>query len=160
MDTFHELSEVIKLCERELALDQDPEINYIAEQCYIVRKHLLTRVRKLDSLSFTSKTKMMLAQHLIQEDIEKSRSRIRELSHSVQREVGYRHRLEMRQASDRLVEIQVEQRKILNAVEDQKRVLQGLQEERSIMNLVQEQQKIIQIVQDIQQQMQRSKFPG
>ncbi len=87
------------------------------------------------------------------EDAEKSLSRPRRLSQSVQLEVDYRHRSEMREAAHRLVEMQVEQRKILMAVEDQKRVLEGLQEERSIMSLVQEEQKIMQVVQDIQNRM-------
>ena len=96
---------------------------------------------------------MVTLQIGFREDAEKSLSRLRRLSQSVQREVDYRHRSEMREAADRLVEMQVEQRKILMAVEDQKRILEALQEERSIMSLVQQQQKIMQVVQDIQNRM-------
>ncbi len=144
------MSEVIKLCERELVLYQDPEIFSLVQECYIVLLKLLTTFRKVASRSSRS---MVTLQTGFREDAEKSLSRLRRLSQSVQREVDYRHRSEMREAGDRLLEMQVEQRKILMAVEDQKRVLQGLQEERSIMSLVQEQQKIMQIVQDIQNRM-------
>ncbi len=145
-DSLQEMSEVVKLCERELVLYQDPEIFSLVQECYIVLLELLTTFHKVAS-------RLSRLKGHFREVAEKSQSRLRRLSQSVQREVDYRHRSEMREAGHRLVEMQVEQRKILMAVEDQKRVLEGLQEERSIMSLVQEQQKIMQIVQDIQNRM-------
>lgn len=151
-NSLQEMSEVIEACERELVLYQDPEIVSLVGECYIILLRSLTRFHKV----FSKLPWVVLGRMDFREDIEKSVSRIRRLSQSVQREVDYRHRSEMREASDRLVDMQVEQRKIVMAVEDQKRVLQGLQEERKIMSLVQEQQKIMQVVQDIQNRMQNS----
>src|SRR5271170_5132936 len=145
------MSEVVTECERELVLYQDPNIYFLVEQCYIELLQSLERCAKV----YKSSTSAILPWQIsFREGMEKSMARIRKLSQSVIREVDYRHRLEMREASHRLVEMQIEQRKILMAVEDQKRVLESLQEERSIMSLVQEQQKIIQVVQDIQRRMQ------
>lgn len=139
------MSDIIKLCERKLFLYHDPEITSLVQEFYIAFLKSLTVAHKIFLKSSKPKTAL-----------EESMSRIRQLSQSVQREVDYRHRLKMREASNRLVEMQVEQRQILMAVEDQKRMLQGLQEERNIMSLVQEQQKIMQIVQDIHKRMQNS----
>lgn len=152
MDSLQEMSEVIAICERELALYQNPEIISLVQMCYMELLQLL----EVYYGAFSNPSKLILASNSMRESVEKSMAQIRKHSQSVIREVDYRHRLEMRDASHRLVEIQTEQQKILMAVEDQKRVLQALQEERSIMNVVQEQQKIMQVVQNIQRRMQNS----
>lgn len=148
------MSEVVAVCERELVLYQDPKIYSLVERCYIELLQILERSSKAYSKSSTSTN--LWRNMTFREAIEKSMAHIGKLSQAVLREVDYRHRLEMREASNRLVEMQVEQRKILMVVEDQERVLKSLKEERSIMNLVQEQQKIMQVVQDIQGRMQNS----
>lgn len=89
-----------------------------------------------------------------QEDLEKPLAEVRKLSQAVLREVDYQHRLELRETSSRIMDMQIEQRKILTTLEDQKRILRSLQEERRIISVVQEQQKILQIVQQIQATMQ------
>lgn len=149
LEGLQEMSDAVRLCERELLLYQDPEIFCLVKECYISLLQLLANFRMAISKRSPAKIQGPLWQKQ-----ELSMSRIRSLSLSVQREADYRHRREMREASDRLKEMQVEQRTILMAVEDQKRLLQGLQEERSIMNIVQEQQKIMQVVQDIQKRLQ------
>lgn len=149
MDSLQEVSEVIAICERELVLNQNPEIISLVQMCYMELLQLLEVYYR----AFSNPSNFQIN---IRESVEKSMAQIRKHSQSVVREVDYRHRLEMRDASHRLVEIQTEQQKILMAVEDQKRVLQALQEERSIMSLVQEQQKIMQVVQNIQRRLQNS----
>ena len=147
------MSEAVRLCMRETVLYQDPEISSLVEKLYVELLQALEICHKSLSKSEVSAK----ARSIVNSDaMERPMARIRELSQKVFREVDYRHRLEMREASHRLVDMQVEQRKILKAIEDQKRVLQALQEERSIMSLVQEQQKTVQIVQDIQRRLQQA----
>lgn len=72
--------------------------------------------------------------------------------------LDYHHRLEMRNSSrqlmeasaehrKQLVEVTVEQRKILNAVEEHREILECLREERAILKAVHEQQMILQAAQ-------------
>ena len=82
--------------------------------------------------------------------VEKPMAEVHRLSQAVLREVDYQHRLELRQTSSRVVDMQIEQRKILTTLEDQKLILQSLQEERRVTSVVQEQQKILQVLQKIQ----------
>ncbi|MCJ1260627.1 hypothetical protein MMC22_000489 [Lobaria immixta] len=150
------MSEVVAVCERELVLYQNPEIIRLVEQCYVELLQLLEKCHRAIPKLKSPTAELFGRQITFRTSMEKSMTQIGKLFQSVIREVDYRHRLEMRDASHRLVEMQTEQRKILLAVEDQKRVLQALQEERSIMSLVQEQQKIMQVVQNIQRRMQNS----
>lgn len=148
------MSEVVAGIERELLLYQYPEMISWVEKCHIELLQVLESCH--ETFSNSSALANEFQRMSLRREMEKSMAQIRKLSEAVLREVNYRHRSEMRDASHRLVEMQMEQRKILISVEDQKRLLESLQEERSIMSLVQEQQKIMQVVQDIQRRMHNS----
>lgn len=148
------MSDAITTCERELGLYKDPKIQDLVERLYSELLEVLHA-----GLEFYSNRRYLLRNQLglqlgLQPTFEKSMAEVRRLSQAVLREVDYQHRLELRETSSRIVDMQIEQRKILTTLEDQKRILRSLQEERRIISVVQEQQKILQIVQQIQGTMQ------
>ena len=153
VDSLTEMSDAITSCERELILYKDPELYSLVEKLY--HKHL--EALYLTHQHYTSSSSRRLVRlnlHLFQTAFEKPMKEIRRLSQAVLREVDYQHRVELRDATSRIADMQIEQRKILTTLEDQKRILRSLQEERQIMSVVQEQQKILQVVQQIQGTMQ------
>lgn len=144
------MSAAITTCERELVLYKDPKIQDLVERLY---SELLAVLHA--GHEFYSKHRPLLRNQLgFRPTFEKPMAEVRRLSQAVLREVDYQHRLELRETSSRIVDMQIEQRKILTTLEDQKRILRSLQEERRIISVVQEQQKILQIVQQIQGTMQ------
>lgn len=140
------MSEAITTCERELLLYRDPKLQDLVGRLY---SELLATLHA--GYKFYSNHRSLLRKQLgLRPTFEKPMAEVRRLSQAVLREVDYQHRLELRETSSRIVDMQIEQRKILTTLEDQKRILRSLQEERRIISVVQEQQKILQIVQQIQ----------
>ena len=144
-----EISDAMTSCERELVLYKDPKLYNLVERVYVELFHVLGM-----SKSYYSRRLYPFRMQEYVARFDKSIAEIRRLSQAIQREVDYHHRLEMRETSSRIVDMQLEQRKILATVEEQRQILKSMEEERKIMNIVREQQKILQIVQQIQGAMQ------
>jgi hypothetical protein len=150
---IEEMSETISICQRELDLYPDPKLFSLMEKLYMELLNFLQAARKVYS-SKTSGAFRNILDTSFQKAFERSSGQIRKLSEAVLREVDYHHRLEMRESSSRLKDMEQDQRKILQGLEDQKQILESMQEERKIMTMVQDQQKILQAVQAIQMRMQ------
>ena len=158
MESLTEMSDVVQICERELVLYKDAKVQDLVGRLYVQLFEALDAWRNFYSHSGSSRMHHLLKirpdTEILTPEIEKSMAEIRRLSQAVLREVDYRHRVELRETSSKVADIQIQQRKILTTLEDQRRILKSLQEERRIISVVQEQQKILQIVQQIQGAMQ------
>ena len=150
-ESLAEMSDAIQTCERELLLHKDSQLQDVVARLYVQLFTILDIMRRFYSASRLSNRFQRLD---IRHSIEKPMAEMRRLSQAVLREVDYQHRVELRETSLRVADMQIEQRKILTTLEDQRRILKSLQEERRIIGVVQEQQKILQIVQQIQGAMQ------
>ena len=80
--------------------------------------------------------------------------RSRECSEAILREVNYRHRIELRETSSCVADMQAEQGKIVSTMEERRRILDALQDQKKIADIIREQQRILQLVQQIQAQLQ------
>ena len=145
IESLTEMSDAIQTCERELVLYKSSKLQDLVARLYVPLLEILGRLNS---------NHMLIQQPQLRPMVEKRMAEIRRLSQAVLREVDYQHRVEQRETSSRVADMQIEQRKILTTLEDQRRILKSLQEERRIIGVVQEQQKILQIVQQIQGAMQ------
>jgi hypothetical protein len=152
MESLQEMSDAMSLCNREMALYQDPTIADNARAMYVEVFECI-RACIEEYRRPAAKTVLPFVQTALPRKVERSMERIRKLSRALLREVDYQHRLELRRTSQRLVEMQIEQKSIFRALEDQKRLLESLQEEKNLMGLIQEQQKTTQVLQDIQRRI-------
>ena len=143
--------DAIQSCERELVLYKGSKLQDLVARLYV---QLFEILRMLSPLYPIHRAVRIAMQHSIRLRIERKMVEMRILSQAVLHEVDYHHRVEQRETSSKVADMQVEQRKILATLEDQRRILKSLQEERRIIGVVQEQQKILQIVQQIQGAMQ------
>lgn len=157
IDSIQEMTDAMATCSREITLYQDPELYEFVGQ---IHDELLDAIHWTCTYLSSSGLKSWFNSLELQFKYDKFMARIHIISQRVLREVDYRNRLEMRETSSRIVDMQVEQQKILAKVEDQKRILQSMQEERQIMDVVQKQQRILQIVQQIHGSMQRQGARG
>ena len=159
-EVLEEMADAAETCGREYALYQDPKIHEL-----LVSLH--TTLFSISQLctKYLSNSKKVLANTFhskgFREDLDAHTSKMRKGTAAILREVGYRHRVEMRNSSrqlieasaeyqKQLVEVKFEQRKVLNAVEEQRKILECLREDRTILKVVHEQQKILQAVQQIE----------
>ena len=147
LESLTEMSDAIQTCERELILYRDAKLQNLVARLYVQLFEILETGCRFCLCSIFSGALNPLN---IRTDIEKPMAEMRRLSQAVLREVDYHHRVEQRETSSKVTDMQIEQRKILTTLEDQRRILKSLQEERRIIGVVQEQQKILQIVQQIQ----------
>lgn len=152
VDSIQEMGDAIATCSRETILYEDPELYEFVGQIY---DELLDAIHWTCTWLSSSGVKSRFKSLELQFKYNRFMARIHKISQRILREADYRHRLEMRETSSRIVDMQVEQQKILAKVEDQKRILQSMQEERQIMDVVQKQQRILQVVQQIHGSMQR-----
>ena len=153
IESLTEMSEAVQTCARELFLYKDSKLQDLIARLYaqlfgalkiLSKFHLTPRLARLSKVAGI-RAEVVLKEHMAE---------MRKLSQAVLREVDYQHRFEQREISSRVVDMQIEQRKILTTLEAQRRILKSLQEERRIIGVVKEQQKILQIVQQIQGSMQ------
>ena len=141
------MSDAITTCKRELVLYKDPKLQDLVTRLYVALIETSSRSHKL----YSRQSSLLPYQPVLwRQQVEKPMAEVRRISQAVLREVDYQHRVELRETSTRVVDLQIEQRKILTTLKDQKLILQSLQEERRIISVVQEQQKILQILQNIQ----------
>ena len=152
IERLTEMSDAIQTFERDLVLYKDSKLQDLVARLYVQLFEILKIWRRF----YFTPTRLHISLLLLIDrfDDEKPMAEMRRLSQAVLREVDYQHRLELRETSSKVADMQIEQRKILTTLEDQRRILKSLQEERRIIGVVQEQQKILQIVQQIQGTMQ------
>ena len=151
IESLTEMSDALNSCERELVLYKDSKLQDLVSRLYVQLLEIMDTWHRFYLRSSPSRALHPLN---IRTDIEEPMAEMRKLSQAVLREVDYQHRVELRETSSKVADIQIEQRKILATLEGQRRILKSLQEERRIIGVVQEQQKILQIVQQIQGAMQ------
>ena len=155
IESLTEMFDAIQTCERELILYKDSKLQDLVARLYIQLFKILKTLREIyfNPLQVHRYKQLNIGSY-IGNEMEEPMAEMRRLRQAVMREVDYQHRVELRETSSRVADMQIEQRKILTTLEDQRRILKSLQEERRIIGVVQEQQKILQIVQQIQGAMQ------
>ena len=150
IESLTEMSDAIQTCERRLVLYKGSKLQDLFARLYIQLFEILKIWRRYQSEPGSSR--MLFELH--HGDIRQPMAVMRWLSRSVLPEIDLQVRVEQRETSLKIADMQIEQRKILTTLKDQRRILKSLQEERRIIGVVQEQQKILQIVQQIQGAMQ------
>jgi len=147
-----EISDAMALWTRELELYQDEKFHQLIIQGY---QHMLESARICIEVMQRKGTSTILAtiSTTFRSRFEKRIIEMQKISDKIVREVDYRHRVEMREASRKIAVMHVEQQKIASMLQNQKNLLETMQQERKIMDVVHEQQKILQIVQQIQLRM-------
>ena len=155
IESLTEMSDAVRSCERALVHYRDSKLQDFVSRLYVELFEILKASHGIYSNpSSLRENVQLIAVYEVGCEILEPMAEMRRLSQVVLREVDYLHRVELRETSSEVTDMQIEQRKILTTLEDQRRILKSLQEERRIIGVVQEQQKILQIVQQIQGAMQ------
>ena len=146
-----EMSDAVALGSRELELHQDEKIYELVVQLYTL---MLKAAGEISKRASSRQLSLQLPKSGFYDWFNEQIKEMRQVSDKIMREVDYRHRLEMREATRKIAEIHVEQHKIVAMLQDQRRILESMQQERKIMDAIHQQQQILQVVQQIQQDVQ------
>lgn len=145
---LEECGEAMQVCSREYDLYPDSTIQVPLEKLCLEFVDFCTQALRM------FKTQNSLRRTLLTQSelpvFQKSVSRIRRISASVRNEAEYQGRLELRQAHKRISAMEVQQERILVALEGQKKVLASLSEERRLVTMMKDQQSILQTLQQLQ----------
>ena len=143
------MTEAITMCQREYKLYPCHEIRDLVAKVYVSSFRYLTEMSQW--LGTPTSNNRLLSISKVKWDISSSiMGELRQTSEAVIREVEYQHRSEMRDATNRLKDIEQDQQKILAAMEAQRKILASLQEEREVMTEIQDQQKILHLLQQVE----------
>jgi hypothetical protein len=143
--------EVIEICQRETKLYKSDMIIKLTVSAYedILKYHLVCIQASMQPGYVRAALAGTLSGRL-----QRISDRLQNTAAKILKEVEYQHRLEMRQASQRIAEMHIQQRHIIDMLNGQRRILESLQEEQQLMDVIKGQQRILQITQQIQQRLQ------
>ncbi|UJO19848.1 uncharacterized protein CLAFUR5_09826 [Fulvia fulva] len=149
-----EMTEVIEVCNRERQLYESDKLSRMIADCYLeVLNVLRLSLQEIQGRRFM-RTLMASMDNSYRSELDKAMTTIRRISDSILREVDYQHRLEMRETSSRVIDMQFQQHKMLALLENQQSILQEMDEERKVMTATQGQQEVLQAIQPIERQLQ------
>lgn len=150
--TLTEISDTIKIGNRELDLSQDPVLYGLVVETNQTMFDILQTFHEYSVLPKYRISLQLKNLQLLDDNprLSEQVARMRILAEKVLREADYRHRLEMHKASNKITVMHLEQQKMMRMLDDQKRLLESMQEERKIMDVVRDQQKILQVLLQIQ----------
>lgn len=148
------MTEVIEVCNRERQLYESDKLSRMIADCYLeVLNVLRLSLQEIQGRRFM-RTLMASMDNSYRSELDKAMTTIRRISDSILREVDYQHRLEMRETSSRVIDMQFQQHKMLALLENQQSILQEMDEERKVMTATQGQQEVLQAIQPIERQLQ------
>lgn len=141
-----EASDAIRLCSREYDLYPAPEVKEAMIKLYA---HVLEFGK--EAVLITRKGFVGRLQTMVIQDspIVKLIAKIRKQARAIMQEVEYQQRLEMRDMSSRVRQIERDQQRILSGIASQKQILESLRDQQNIMSMIKTQQVILDGIQKL-----------
>ncbi|KAL9096699.1 MAG: hypothetical protein Q9165_001187 [Trypethelium subeluteriae] len=156
VEMFVETGEALRLCEREYELYQESMTKEPFMQLYTeFLDFCLGTIRMLQLPTLIRRSAIMQP---LRPDFQNSISRVRKIAASIRDEAEFQGRLELRHAHKRIVAVEVQQHKMLAAMEGQKKILASMAEERRLVAMMKDQQTILQALQQLQMRLQEIKY--
>ncbi|KAF3767943.1 hypothetical protein M406DRAFT_70047 [Cryphonectria parasitica EP155] len=149
LNSLEEMQEAFVMCEREYKLYPEGNIHLLFES---LCKEMVVGMESTLKFHRMPKSNILVASSSVlsaREALQNTVTRIKNLSEKVIREVEYHHRRELREASQRLREVDRKQDEVLRRLEEQQRILSGLQQEQKLLATVTEYQKVLQLLQQL-----------
>lgn len=148
-DALAEMQDAFQMCEREYRLYPERRVRELFEE--LCKEMLLAAASsiKLVQTSTSRRAIKGLLNRDQQLEMKDTTTRIKSLSEKVIREVEYLHRRELREAHQRLREVDRKQDEALRMLEEQQRILVSLQEEQKLLALLADHQKVLQLLQQL-----------
>lgn len=141
---MNEMQDALQMCEREYKLYPEPKVaELVKELC--VEMVCTAEVASRTLRGTTSKMLFSINQPVL--GMKTAVSKIRGISDKVIREVEYLHRRELRDAHQRLREVDRKQNEVLRMLGEQRRILDSLQEEQKMLSTIADHQKVLQLLQ-------------
>lgn len=148
-DALAEMQDAFQMCEREYRLYPEHRVRELFEELCKEMLFAAASSIKVVETSTSRRTIKGLLNGDQQLRMKDTTIRIKSLSEKVIREVEYLHRRELREAHQRLREVDRKQDEALRMLEEQRRILVSLQEEQKLLALVADHQKVLQLLQQL-----------
>ncbi|KAL1869389.1 hypothetical protein Daus18300_005601 [Diaporthe australafricana] len=150
MDALTEMQDALRMCEREYRLYPEQRVRELFEKlCKEMVEAAAFNIKTLQGSAARRAIKGLVYAQQQEIKVKDTSARIKGLSERVIKEVEYLHRRELKEAHQRLREVDRKQDEALRMLEEQQRILTSLQEEQRLLGVVADHQKVLQLLQQL-----------